>query len=63
MEEKDFIKLMVKDMMASDALSLEKKHDALDALQEDINNLSPEDADEQKEMQEFLDEQRAELNK
>lgn len=63
MEEKDFIKMMVNDMMSSDRLSLEKKHDALDALQEDIDNLSPEDADEQKEMQEFLDEHRAKLNK
>lgn len=63
MEEKDFIKMMVNDMMSGDRLSLEKKHDALDALQEDIDNLSPEDADEQKEMQEFLNEQRAKLNK
>lgn len=63
MEEKDFIKMMVNDMMSGDRLPLEKKHDALDALQEDIDNLSPENADEQKEMQEFLDEHRAKLNK
>lgn len=63
MQEKDFIKMMVNDMMSGDRLSLKKKHDALDALQDDIDNLSPEDADEQKEMQEFLDEHRAKLNK
>lgn len=61
MEEKDFIKMMVNDMMQAEHVTLEQKHGALDALQEDIDNLD--DADEKAEMQKFLNEHRNTLNK
>lgn len=61
MEEKDFIKMMVDDIMDADHVTLEQKHGALDALQQDIDLLD--DADEKQEMQEFLNEHRNNLNK